>query len=46
MRELCPLLNVSSIEGSLRKLVAEGEIKREGVGRTIKYIVVVKLNLG
>lgn len=38
IRELCPALSVSSIEGALRKLVAEGEIKREGSGRAIKYI--------
>lgn len=38
IRELCPSLSVSSIEGALRKLIAEGEIKREGVGRAIKYI--------
>ena len=38
IRELCPSLSVSSIEGALRKLLAEGEIKREGVGRAIKYI--------
>lgn len=38
IRELCPSLSLSSIEGSLRKLVAEGEIKREGVGRATKYI--------
>ncbi len=38
IRELCPSLSVSSIEGSLRKLVDEGEIKREGVGRATKYI--------
>ena len=37
MRELCPSLSVSSIVGSLRKLVAEGEIKRQGVGMAIKY---------
>ncbi len=29
--ELCPSLSVSSIEGALRKLIAEGEVKREGV---------------
>ena len=46
MKELSPSLSVSSIVGSLRKLVAEGEIKREGVGMDIKYIAVVKLNLG
>lgn len=44
MKELSPSLSVSSIKGSLRKLVAEGKIKREGVGRAIKYIAVVKLN--
>lgn len=38
IRELCPSLSVSSIEGALRKLIAEGEIKREGVGRATKYI--------
>ena len=37
IRELCPSLSVSSIEGSLRKLTDEGEIKREGVGRAVKY---------
>ena len=36
--ELCPSLSLSSIEGALRKLIAEGEIKREGVGRATKYI--------
>lgn len=39
IREFCLSLSLSSIEGSLRKLVAEGEIKREGVGRAIKYII-------
>ncbi len=38
IRELCPSLSVSSIEGALRKLIAEGEIKREGVGKSTKYI--------
>ena len=37
IRELCPSLSISSIEGALRKLVAEGEIKREGNGKNIKY---------
>lgn len=36
--ELCPTLSISSIEGSLRKLVEEGELRREGVGRSTKYI--------
>ena len=38
IRELCPSLSVSSIEGSLRQLIAEGEINREGIGRATKYI--------
>ena len=36
--ELCPSLSISSIEGSLRKLVEEGDLRREGVGRSTKYI--------
>ena len=36
--ELCPALSVSSIEGSLKKLIDKGEIKREGVGRATKHI--------
>lgn len=38
IRELCPSISVSSIEGALRKLISEGEIKREGIGRSTKYI--------
>lgn len=37
IRELCPSLSVSSIEGALRKLVASGELKREGSGKNICY---------
>ncbi len=37
IRELCPSLSVSSIEGALRKLVATGELKREGAGKNICY---------
>ena len=37
IRELCPSLSVSSVEGGLRKLVAVGEIKREGTGKSICY---------
>ena len=37
IREMCPSLSVSSIEGALRKLVAAGELKREGVGKSICY---------
>ncbi|WP_235670419.1 Fic family protein [Mycoplasmopsis pullorum] len=36
--ELCPNLSLSSIENSLRKLVEEEVIKREGIGKAIKYI--------
>jgi Fic family protein len=38
IRELCPSLSVSSIEGSLRKLVNEGELKREGSGKGTCYV--------
>ncbi len=38
IRELCPSLSISSIEGSLRKLVANDEIKRIGTGRAIQYL--------
>ena len=37
IHELCPSLSVSSIEGSLRKLVASGELKREGSGKNTCY---------
>ena len=37
IRELCPSLSISSIEGALRKLVAEGAIVREGKGKNIRY---------
>ena len=37
IRELCPSLSVSSIEGALRKLVASGELKREGKGKNTCY---------
>ena len=37
IRELCPSLSVSSIEGALRKMVAEDEIKREGSGKATCY---------
>jgi len=38
IRELCPSLSLSSVEGALRKLVAEGELKREGTGKTTCYL--------
>lgn len=37
IRELCPSLSISSIEGALRKLVAAGELKREGNGKNTCY---------
>lgn len=38
IRELCPHLSISSIEGALRKMVKSGELKREGVGKATHYI--------
>ena len=37
IRELCPSLSISSIEGALRKMVADGELKREGNGKNTCY---------
>lgn len=37
IRELCPSLSISSIEGALRKLVSNGELKREGTGKNTCY---------
>ncbi len=37
IRELCPSLSLSSVEGALRKLVADGELAREGNGKSIRY---------
>lgn len=38
IREQCPSLSVSSIEGALRKLVKTGELKREGKGKATYYL--------
>ncbi len=38
IRELCPALSISSIEGALRKLVSAEELKREGSGKSTYYI--------
>lgn len=38
IRELCPFLSLSSVEGALRKMVADGELKREGAGKSTRYI--------
>ena len=37
IRELCPALSLSSIEGAIRKLVASGELEREGNGKNTSY---------
>lgn len=37
IRELCPSLSISSVEGALRKLVASGELVREGSGKSTRY---------
>lgn len=37
IREFCPTLSDSSIEGALRKLVAAGELKKEGKGKSTCY---------
>ena len=38
IRELCPTLSDSSIEGALRKLVASGELRKEGKRKNTCYI--------
>ena len=35
--DLCPAASVSSVEGALRTLVAAGELKREGRGKSTCY---------
>lgn len=37
IRDLCPSLSISSIEGAMRKLVAAGDLKREGTGKKTCY---------
>ena len=37
IRELCPSLSVSTIEGALRKMVESAELKREGNGKNTCY---------
>lgn len=37
IRELCPSLSISSVEGALRRMVAVGELKREGNGKNTCY---------
>lgn len=38
IHELCPSLSISSIEGSLRKLVESGELRREGLSKSTCYV--------
>lgn len=37
IRELCPSLRTSAIEGALRKSVASGELEREDIGKNTCY---------
>ena len=37
IRDLCPSLSISSVEGALRNLVSSGELRREGSGRKTCY---------
>ncbi len=37
IREFCPALSISSVEGALRKLVEIGELKKEGNGKSTCY---------
>lgn len=38
LRELCPSLSISSLEGALRKLVASGELIKDGQGKSTRYL--------
>lgn len=38
IRELCPILSISSIEGALRELINEDYIQRNGAGRSVHYV--------
>ena len=38
IRDLCPALSLSSVEGALRHLVANGELRREGKGKNTQYL--------
>ena len=38
VRDLCPALSLSSVEGALRQLVANGELRREGKGKNTRYL--------
>ena len=34
----CPSLSLSSVEGALRRMVAAGELRREGAGKATCYV--------
>ncbi|MBQ7623714.1 MAG: Fic family protein [Clostridia bacterium] len=36
--DMCPALSLSSVEGALRKMVASGELSREGKGKSTRYV--------
>lgn len=38
IRDQCPSLSISSIEGALRRLVNQGDLKRDGSGRATYYV--------
>ena len=38
IRELCPALGLSTVEGALRQMVQEGELRRDGKGKNTCYI--------
>lgn len=38
LRELCPSLSISSLEGALRKMVASGELIKDGQGKSTRYL--------
>ena len=38
VRDLCPALSLSSVEGALRRLVADGELRREGKVKNTQYL--------
>ena len=38
IRELCPSLSASSVEVALKKLVAKGELTKQGAGRNTFYV--------
>lgn len=43
IREQCPSLSLSSVEGALRKMVELGELRREGKGKATCYVSEAKL---